>query len=95
MKKVLVIFGGASSEHDVSCVSAKFVIENIPADKYQVMMLGITKNGEWFKYTGDTENLPVDKWTEDTENHKSSSFSRFIMSRTYCFRKRWNNYRKN
>ncbi len=68
MKKVLVIFGGASSEHDVSCVSAKFVIENIPADKYEVVMLGITKAGEWFRYTGKTENLPEDKWTEDKEN---------------------------
>ncbi len=68
MKKVLVIFGGASSEHDVSCVSARFVIENIPRDKYEVVMLGITKNGEWFRYTGKTENLPEDKWTEDKEN---------------------------
>lgn len=68
MKKVLVIFGGVSSEHDVSTVSAKFVIENIPAEKYQVMMLGITKQGEWFRYTGKTENLPEDKWTEDKEN---------------------------
>lgn len=68
MKKVLVIFGGASSEHDVSCVSARFVIENIPQEKYEVLMLGITKNGEWFRYTGKTENLPNDKWTEDKEN---------------------------
>ncbi|MBE6783480.1 MAG: D-alanine--D-alanine ligase [Ruminococcaceae bacterium] len=68
MKKVLVVFGGVSSEHDVSTVSAKFVIENIPSDKYEVLMLGITKQGEWFKYTGKTENLPEDKWTEDKEN---------------------------
>lgn len=68
MKKVLVVFGGASSEHDISTVSAKFVIENIPADKYEVVMLGITKQGEWFKYTGKTENLPEDKWTQDKEN---------------------------
>lgn len=68
MKKVLVVFGGVTSEHDVSTVSAKFVIENIPQDKYEVVMLGITKEGEWFKYTGKTENLPNDKWVEDKEN---------------------------
>ncbi len=68
MKKVLVIFGGASSEHDVSTVSAKFIIENIPSDKYEVVMLGITKDGKWFKYTGKSELLPNDKWLEDTEN---------------------------
>ncbi len=68
MKKVLVVFGGVTSEHDVSTVSAKFVIENIPSDKYEVVMLGITKQGEWYKYTGKTENLPEDKWIEDKEN---------------------------
>lgn len=35
MKKVLVLFGGVSSEHDVSCVSASYVVSNIPRDKYE------------------------------------------------------------
>ena len=52
MKKVLVIFGGVSSEHDVSLVSARSVIENIPKDKYEVFTLGITKEGQWLFYTG-------------------------------------------
>ena len=43
MKKALILFGGVSSEHDVSLVSAKSVIENIPRDKYEVILLGITK----------------------------------------------------
>ena len=65
MKKVLVLFGGVSSEHDVSLISAKSVIENIPDDKYEVTKLGITKDGRWFIYKGDTANLPGDKWLED------------------------------
>ncbi len=65
MKKVLVLFGGVSSEHDVSLISAKSVIENIPADKYEVTKLGITKDGRWFIYKGDTANLPGDRWLED------------------------------
>lgn len=68
MKKALVIFGGVSSEHDVSVVSAKSVIENIPRDRYSVQMLGISKDGHWYLYTGDTANLPEDKWLEDSEN---------------------------
>ena len=68
MKKVLVIFGGASSEHDVSVVSANSVIKNIPDDKYETVMLGITKDGQWFKYTGDPELLINDIWAEDTDN---------------------------
>lgn len=65
MKKVLVIFGGVSSEHDVSLVSARSVIENIPKDKYEVFTLGITKKGQWLFYTGPVENLPEGAWLED------------------------------
>ena len=38
--------GGKSSEHDVSLVSAKTVIENIDKDLYNVIMVGITKDGQ-------------------------------------------------
>lgn len=68
MKNALILFGGVSSEHDVSTVSARSVIENTPADKYNIIKLGITKSGQWFKYDGDTCNLPEDKWLKDTEN---------------------------
>lgn len=65
MKTVLVLFGGVSSEHDVSLVSAKSVIENIPKDKYNIICLGITKDGQWLKYSGNAQNLPDGKWLED------------------------------
>lgn len=66
MLNALILFGGVSSEHDVSVVSAKSVIENIPTDKYNVIMLGISKDGRWFRYDGDVANLPEDKWLDDT-----------------------------
>ena len=62
MKKALIIFGGASSEHFVSCVSASYVISNIPTDKYDVVTVGITRDGEWYLYEGDVSLLPEDKW---------------------------------
>lgn len=62
MKKALIIFGGASSEHFVSCVSASYVISNIPTDKYDVITVGITRDGEWYLYEGDVSLLPEDKW---------------------------------
>lgn len=65
MKNVLILFGGVSSEHDVSVVSARSVIENAPTDKYNLVLVGITKDGEWFKYNGDASKLPDDKWLED------------------------------
>ena len=64
MKKVLVLFGGVSSEHEVSLVSARSVIQNIPRDRYEVLTLGITKQGEWLLYEGDPEALPEDNWLE-------------------------------
>ena len=45
MKNVLVLFGGASSEHDVSTVSACSVLKHIPAEKYAIYMMAITKEG--------------------------------------------------
>ena len=43
--KVCVIFGGVSNEHEVSLMSAKSIIDNIPTDKYDVVKIGITKKG--------------------------------------------------
>lgn len=62
MKRVLVLFGGVSSEHEVSCMSASSVINNIPHDKYEVVAIGITKSGEWLLFDGDISLLPDDKW---------------------------------
>lgn len=67
MKKVLVLFGGVSSEHDISLISAKSVIENMPKDKYEPVLMGITKEGEWYLYSGDVSALPEDKWLLDKE----------------------------
>lgn len=64
MKKALIIFGGASSEHFVSCVSASYVISNIPTDKYEIVTVGITRDGEWYLYEGDVSLLPEDKWLD-------------------------------
>lgn len=67
MKKVLVLFGGVSSEHDISLISAKSVIENMPKDKYEPVLVGITKQGEWYLYEGDTALLPEDKWLGEAD----------------------------
>ena len=75
MINALVLFGGVSSEHDVSTVSARSVIENTPADKYNVIKVGITKDGRWLKYDGDVNNLPDDRWLEDTKNLKKAILS--------------------
>ncbi len=64
MKNVLVVFGGVSSEHSVSTVSACSVINNIPKNSYKIFMLGITLDGKWLLFDGDPRELPDDKWLE-------------------------------
>ncbi len=61
--KVAVIFGGASSEHDISLISATNVIENMPKDKYEAICIGITKKkGRWLYYPGDVSNIASGEW---------------------------------
>lgn len=55
--KVAVLFGGASSEHKVSLISASNVIRSIPEDKYEIICIGITKTGRWLYYPGDVESI--------------------------------------
>lgn len=64
-KNIAVIFGGVSSEHMVSCISAKSIIENIKKDKFNVFKIGITKEGKWYLFSGGTELLPEDKWIDE------------------------------
>lgn len=66
-----VLFGGVSSEHDISCVSAKGILSNINKEKYNIILLGISKEGEWFLYNDDIELLPNDKWLESKNLKKA------------------------
>ena len=44
---VAILFGGRSSEHEISCLSAGGVLSAIDRDKYDVLLFGITKSGKW------------------------------------------------
>ena len=52
-----LIFGGKSSEHEVSCASAASIINNIDSEKYNVVKIWIDKKGVWFVYEGPTEYI--------------------------------------
>ncbi len=47
MQTIVVLCGGESGEHEVSLQSAKSIIEYIPKDRYRVIPVGISKNGQW------------------------------------------------
>lgn len=52
-----VLFGGVSSEHDISTVSAKGILSAIDKEKYNLVLLGITKEGRWFLFDDDIDLL--------------------------------------
>lgn len=65
MKNILILFGGKSSEYEVSLQSAYSVIINIPKDRYTMTLMGITKDGRWLLYEGDIEKIPSGEWLGD------------------------------
>lgn len=64
MKKlnVAVLFGGCSPEYSVSLSSASGVILNLDNTKYNPVLIGITKEGKWYHYTGSVDKLLNDTW---------------------------------
>ena len=63
--KVAIIFGGCSSEYDVSLQSAYSVITNLDAEKYETVLIGIDRQGNWFHYYGDVNRISEDTWNID------------------------------
>lgn len=67
LKKVLLLFGGASNEHYVSCNSANYILNNINKNKYYLSVVGIDKKGVWYKLnhkkliTPDWKNTQIKK----------------------------------
>jgi len=62
--RVTVLFGGQSSEHEVSRISAQCVLENIDRNRFEIQTIGITKKGEWLKYEGDISLIGSGQWEE-------------------------------
>ncbi|WEK54492.1 MAG: D-alanine--D-serine ligase VanG [Candidatus Cohnella colombiensis] len=63
-KVVTILFGGCSSEYEVSLQSAAAVIEHIDISAYQLVLVGITREGLWLKYEGGVADIRSDKWHE-------------------------------
>ncbi len=63
-KKVVVLFGGVSSEHEVSRVSAACAVENLP-DDCEALPIGITKDGRWLYFPGSTDEMRSGAWEQN------------------------------
>ena len=66
--KLGVIFGGTSTEHDVSVVSGKSVLKHLNKNKYEIFPIYISKDGEWFKYNETNKNSKIDNICEYLKN---------------------------
>ena len=64
-KSVLVLFGGCSSEHEVSLKSATTILNNMDKDKYEIHPVGITKEGKWLLYTGKDYDMTQNGWQKN------------------------------
>ncbi len=66
-QKIAVLFGGCSPEYDVSLKSAYSVIINMDRDKFEPVMLGITRAGAWFLYTGEAPAIADNSWNNSKD----------------------------
>lgn len=61
-KTVLILFGGESNEHEVSLMSAFNVLNGMDKNKYEIITIGITKDGRWFLYEGSYDKIKDGSW---------------------------------
>ena len=59
-QRVLVLYGGRSSEHEISCLSARSVLAAVDRDSYDVVTVGITRDGRWTLTDGEIVTRPGD-----------------------------------
>ena len=61
---VVVLFGGMSSEHEVSRVSAGTFVDNLDRSRYEVLTVGITKEGRWLYTEASSAQMADGSWEE-------------------------------
>ncbi len=66
--KLAVIFGGKSSEYPVSLHSSASLLSQLHQDRYELLLIGITKTGKWLHYHGSIEDLEHDHWEQHPDN---------------------------
>ena len=65
-QKIAVIFGGNSTEYEVSLQSATAVLKNINSERFDILPIGINRAGDWFHYTGKYESIANNTWFENS-----------------------------
>ncbi len=72
-KSILVIFGGMSGEHDISLASASFISNALSHCRdYRTLTVGITKEGDWYLYTGPYSRMRNREWLDDAYTKRAT-----------------------
>ena len=61
-KNVLIVFGGESSEHEISRISAESLLNHIDRECYNVQTAGITRDGRWFLTEASPQEIADGSW---------------------------------
>lgn len=64
-KTVAILFGGQSSEHEISCISAITIMEHMDRELYDLILIGIRKDGRWLRVDG-IEAVRDGSWRDGT-----------------------------
>jgi D-alanine-D-alanine ligase len=57
--RVAVVYGGRSSEHAISCVSAGSILRNLDPERFEVVPVGIARDGSWLRADADPDDLAI------------------------------------
>ena len=66
-KKAAILFGGKSTEYEVSLQSASAVIAAVDEERFEKILIGIDREGRWYRYYGDVDKIMGDKWCNETD----------------------------
>lgn len=72
---LLCLFGGKSTEYEISLRSVTSILENVDREKYNVVTVGITKDGRWYYYTGSIEAIRDGSWCDQTDSLREALLS--------------------
>jgi len=76
MINLCILFGGSSNEYEVSCETTKHIIDSFHEGEYNIYLLGLTQNNEWYLYNGSLNEFSPQNWIRNSENAFISPDSR-------------------
>ncbi len=84
-QQIAVVFGGVSTEHEISLISATTIIQHLNQEKYDIHCIGITREGRMLYYTGDVSKISLGTWEQEQTQDCIISSSRihkgfFVLS---------------